>query len=216
MASFKSILVKISNYLMANARKKHCEKLRSGLTNSAVTLLTNNCSGGIIYHDLGLRFDSPTVNLSIPNEDFIKYLKDIDYYCTCPIKEVFEEGINYPIGMAGENEKAIKLKFMHYHSFDEAVAKWYERSKRIDKDNVRVIFEIPEKVDQSLVEEFNALPYKNKVIITGRGFVDNTNACYLNIYDKNYIPGKLFRYKGLFSTERFLEDFDYVSFINND
>lgn len=33
-----------------------------------------------MYHDLGLRFDSPTINLYIYPEDFIKLLKNSHYF----------------------------------------------------------------------------------------------------------------------------------------
>jgi uncharacterized protein (DUF1919 family) len=36
---------------------------RSRLTNKEVTIFSSNCIGGVIYHDLGLRFMSPTINL---------------------------------------------------------------------------------------------------------------------------------------------------------
>lgn len=53
--SFKIKFLKLKDYVMRRLR----------LENSDITILSNNCIGGIIYHKLGLRFKSPTINLLI-------------------------------------------------------------------------------------------------------------------------------------------------------
>ena len=47
---------------------------------SDVTLLSQNCVGGVIYHDVNQKFLSPTVNLYILPKDFIKFVNNLDYY----------------------------------------------------------------------------------------------------------------------------------------
>lgn len=39
------------------------KKNRSLLKNRDITIISANCVGGVIYHDLGLAFNSPTINL---------------------------------------------------------------------------------------------------------------------------------------------------------
>lgn len=46
---------------------------RSRLHNQEFTLITNTCIGGIIFHDLHLRFCSPTINCGIRDHDEFCY-----------------------------------------------------------------------------------------------------------------------------------------------
>lgn len=37
--------------------------------NQNVTIIASNCIGGMVYHDLGLKFNSPFINLWITPKD---------------------------------------------------------------------------------------------------------------------------------------------------
>ena len=56
------------------------KKMREALTNTAPTFLCPNCIGGILFHDLGLQFRSPTVNLMMFQTDFAKFVLNMDDY----------------------------------------------------------------------------------------------------------------------------------------
>ena len=47
---------------------------RMRLKNDNFTIITNSCIGGVMYHKLGKRFLSPTVNLWMYDEDFYKFV----------------------------------------------------------------------------------------------------------------------------------------------
>lgn len=53
---------------------------RKKLINRNFTIFSQNCIGGIMYHDLGMQFNSPTVNLLFTPRDFIKFMKNIQWY----------------------------------------------------------------------------------------------------------------------------------------
>lgn len=54
---------------------------RSRLHNQEFTLITNTCIGGIIFHDLHLRFCSPTINCGIRDHDeFLLFCGNLQYY----------------------------------------------------------------------------------------------------------------------------------------
>lgn len=53
-----------------------------------ITILSNNCAAGFIYHRYGLRFNSPTVNLQMSPKDFLKYVQNIEHYSECEIAEI--------------------------------------------------------------------------------------------------------------------------------
>ena len=54
--------------------KKYQEKINKKnklrLTNNDFSLITSNCTGGIVYHWLGLRLNAPFINLLRSNEDY--------------------------------------------------------------------------------------------------------------------------------------------------
>ena len=96
--------------------------------NADFSIISNHCMGGIISHDLGLEFKSPTVNLKILPDDFIKFVENLEHYLFLPIEEKFETGISYPIGLLGD----VTLYFVHYSSFEEAVKCWNRRKERVN------------------------------------------------------------------------------------
>lgn len=61
-------------------REVYLKGRREVLKNKSFTLISNNCNGCFILHDLGVKFNTPTVNLYFGMEDFIKFLERLDYY----------------------------------------------------------------------------------------------------------------------------------------
>lgn len=195
------------------------------LQNRDVTIVSNNCIAGVIYHDCGLRFLSPTVNLWFHTEDFFTYAANILEYSPqqgAELREIFEYGINYPLGLLTPKSSdlpAIKLYFQHYPSFEMAKGKWEQRSKRINLENICMIFECSHPIaeNSSIPELFRAAPYSHKVIVTSKHSVTGkgTEVVSLPVYDlPEYQPGKLFATKRKLSLSRWLDDFNYVAFLN--
>lgn len=116
------------NLLRKNIKRKN----RASLTNSQFSIISSNCWGGVVYHDLGQEFLSPTINLWFKPNDFMKFVGNLKWYLSLePIEEKSTE-YSYPVGRIGD----IYLYFMHYSSFDEAKSKWMERATRINWDNI--------------------------------------------------------------------------------
>lgn len=111
-------------------------KKRKKLKNSDFTIISSNCVGGVIYHDLGLQFKSPTINLWFKPKDYLKFLSDLDKYLEMELSEETDKDVDYPVGLLGD----IHLYFLHYRTFAEAKNKWNSRKKRINKENIYVIF----------------------------------------------------------------------------
>lgn len=62
------------------------------IKNSKITIFSNNCWGGILYHSLGLECLSPFKNLSVSDGDYIKFLKyPKDYFVMDPEWDGMEE-----------------------------------------------------------------------------------------------------------------------------
>ena len=53
------------------------------------SIICSNCIGGEIYHDLGMKFYSPTINLWMSESDFLKLINDLNTYLSDQL--VFQE-----------------------------------------------------------------------------------------------------------------------------
>lgn len=186
---------------------------RKRLKNRSFSLVTNNCVGGIISHDMHLQFRSPTINLFFENDDFIVFLQHLKYYLSLELTPV-ETDKTYPVGVLKGMHGDVRVFFMHYHSFEEAEEKWNTRRKRMNYDNLFIIME-SQKCDKSIVERFDQLPYDHKAIITDRKYPDIKCSIAMKegFYEKNYHSGKLLEYPKC-GLRRYLDRFDYVSFFN--
>lgn len=66
--------------------------------------------GGLIYHRLGERFNSPTIDLNMQTSDFCAFLENLDYY---PAQDVIEcvdpkPFVNAPVGIIKGNGSDIR------------------------------------------------------------------------------------------------------------
>lgn len=194
-------------------RKIRSSFLRKKLLSHDLTIISNNCTAGIIYNIFGIRFLSPTINLQINDDDFPFFLNHFDNFLESDLTRVESSG--YPIGALSFDEKTIDIHFMHYHSFEEAKLKWEERKKRINKSNLCVIWMINHNITNKKINDFLNIKFKKKMLITYKDIHVN-GSLSLNIFNKeNYKNGEVFWYKHWFSLRRNIESIDLLSFLNN-
>ncbi|MBR2255257.1 MAG: DUF1919 domain-containing protein [Candidatus Methanomethylophilaceae archaeon] len=99
------------------------------------TLVAANCFGGLAYNFEGWRFDSPFVNMLVSIPGMLKLIEDFEGYIDRELKLVRMVGSGkgrYPLVMLGD----VSIRMMHYHSFEDALAKWEERKARMNRDEV--------------------------------------------------------------------------------
>lgn len=107
---------------------------------SSSVIICNNCIGGFLYSDFSQKFLSPTINLQIEAEDFLKLYANLEEYLSEELIEdespenvkLFQEWNThpFPIGYL----KDVKIFFQHYYSFAEAKSCWEKRSLRMLKE----------------------------------------------------------------------------------
>lgn len=104
---------------------------RLRLRNRDFSIICQNCIGGVIYHNLGLPFLSPTINLWMEEKDFYRFAANLKHYLSQEL--LFVSGIDEtPTAWCDD----VLIHFNHYHSEEEAAAKWHERCKRVNYDNL--------------------------------------------------------------------------------
>ena len=189
------------------------KKRRIAFTNSGVSIISMNCTGGILYHDLGQEFLSPTINMFIKARDFIKLCENLEYYLSIDnLKEVNNEELpekyDFPIAKLED----LTLYFMHYKSFQEAKEKWNERKKRVNYEKIVVIACDRDGMSPDLIERFSHLPYK-KVMFVHKPINDVDDCIVIPGYENEPQVGVVTDNKG-WKGLRPIDEFDWVSFLN--
>lgn len=125
-----------------------------------VSIIANNCLGGIIYSYLDLRFSSPFINCWMTADDFLLLINNLEEYMKQPLVQEYEEDIyQYPIGSLTYTNKKIQIRFIHAYSFKEAKSDFERRRNRINWDNIFICSKFS---NNEYVENFEKLPYKKK------------------------------------------------------
>ena len=159
-------------------------------SNNSRTIICNNCLGGVVASDFRLRFCSPFVNLWIPTNHYVEILNNIHSLSKYSIQNITMEDGKYPIGLLNNKWE---LHFMHYKSFEEAVAKWTERIKRMDLENLYVICVETHSATYEDLVNFDKLPLKNKILITHKPYPEFKSAATINNYDGLNINGEILK-----------------------
>ena len=118
--------------------------------------------------------------------------------------------INYPIGVLDD----VNIYFQQYATEEEAREKWVERSKRINFQNLFIMFTDRDGCTYQDLCDFEALPYKNKVVFTHRLYPEFDSAYYIRGWEKQECVGMCANYVNKFSWKKYYDQFDYVSWFN--
>lgn len=200
--------------MIAHPRRWYYRWQQRRLCNNAPTIIANNCYGGMIYHNLGLQFRSPTINLYFNDRDFISFVRNLPDYLQAELSEVTETDKPWPVGALSCGDEKVILNFMHYESFAEAKEKWYARRERVDFSNLYILMQSV-YIDEDIAADFDNLPYENKILIAANNPSESPNTLTFPILSKSdYRPGEILEYASVFSVRRNMDKFDYVHFLN--
>ncbi len=131
-----------------------------------ISVISNNCWGGIACRALGLECRGPFRNLFLRDEDYLRCINDLNTYCTMtPTYKRDEIDPNsdkqYPV--LGIND--IEIHCNHADSVEEAIEEWNRRCKKINYEEL--FFEMY-TVDRKVAEAFSVLPF-NKICFVPAG-----------------------------------------------
>lgn len=107
------------------------------LRESRISIISNNCWGGIVYRTLGLEVLSPFKNLFLEDADYIKLLKNLKHYMECePQFCEYSTDIHsqerYPVLSLDD----IRIHCNHDKEPEAAIAKWNRRREKINWNNL--------------------------------------------------------------------------------
>lgn len=179
--------------------KKRDRKIRhiySIVKQNDVTIISQNCIGGVFYHDLGLQFLSPTINLFIKEPDFVRFALNLRHYMECELKMRWEE--EYPVGRLDD----IEIYFMHYETCKEAKEQWDRRRRRINWNKILILSTDREGFDEVVFRQWEHIPYPKVLFTAQQQFSKEKDSVFFPEYGKqgcvpDLIPNREFYRDGL-------------------
>lgn len=128
-----------------------------------VSIISNNCWGGVACRTLGIECRSPFKNLSIDDEgDYIRLLRNFKHYMGCGLKFLeYAHNENskkeYPVMLLDD----VRVHCNHDLNPEDAVEKWNRRRAKINYDNL--VAEMYTE-DRDVMAEFLEIKgYKRKI-----------------------------------------------------
>lgn len=202
-------------------------KRRLQLRNRTFSIISNTCIGGVISNAVGQEQRSPTVNLVLYEEDFLTFCDNLKAYSECPLEPpstpedlAAEQQAGYPLGIlrgGGKGLPDLTVRFVHYHSFDQARDAWIRRFRRVNFDDIFLIMDRGMDAREEILDRFHALPYPHKVFFTHREDPDRWPDTFrLSYYtEADFRPAHMYTFvrRGLLQY-RVLDEFDYVHWLN--
>lgn len=155
----KELAFRIIGKLKRVRRNKIIKKAYKNLKTTGFTIISQNCIGGVIYHDMQMQFLSPTINLFFKEPDFVRFVNNLKYYINLEMEMSWEE--EYPVGRLDD----VMVYFMHYSTCSEAKNAWEKRKKRINWEKIIILATDMEGFDDSVWEEWCKITYP-KILFT--------------------------------------------------
>ncbi len=174
----------------------------------AFTLLTNNCVGAVVAHDMGRRLDSPIVNMYIPPAEYVEMLRDLPAALASELTFI-DTDKPYPVGLLGGK---YHLHFMHYKSREEALDAWNRRKGRVNYGNLFVVLVERDGCDMPSLRAFDSLPYINKVALCHTEYLEIKCCFHVPGFENQPELGNIIEYSG-FSGRRFSDAFPWIDFL---
>ena len=164
-------------------RRKINDSIRETLNGVSFSIFSNNCMGGVFYHDAGRKFTSPTINMAIDGEDFVRFLERPKHYLNIQEFEFVEyPDLRYPVARLDD----IEIRFVHYKTREECIEKWKNRAERIDWEHLYIIGTDRDGLYKpELLKRFDKLPYKNKLLFTAQKYPEYSWAVQIPQFRKH-------------------------------
>ena len=117
MGTYSKTRKKIEDFIKNNPFVHLRRRLmRRGLKRQRISMFCPYCLGGIIFHDLGLQFCSPTVNTMMFQTDFKKFILNLDHYLSQDFVFFKSEEYSFPCAKLDD----VTVHFTHYKTEEEA------------------------------------------------------------------------------------------------
>lgn len=198
----KDLNARIKGKIQREKREKIIRNAREKYLADRVSIISQNCIGGVFYHDMNRKFLSPTINLYFEQTDFIKFVKDMKKYVSLDIK--MKWGEKYPIGYLDD----VKIHFMHYNNCTEAKESWNRRCSRINWDKILILNTDMEGFDDTIFEQWKFIDLPKILFTAHEKYSKEPSSVYYPIYKNcSHVPD-------LIPNREFYKDNQIISYMN--
>ena len=176
----------------------------------AVSIISNNCVGGLMCHDVGMQFYTPTVNLWMNCADFLDFVEDLPKHLNFDVSQVDDPKSVSPVGTLDGHGL---IYFTHYHDFEEARGAWNRRKARVDINNLFVVVSDNSNISDESIERFKKLPMRKIMFVNSIRKADLLGDCGFYVKGDFSKGFNLSDFSGL-TGKRFYHQFDFISWLN--
>lgn len=162
------------------------------LVENRITILSDDCWGGYIYHKLFMKFYSPCINIKWQKDSFVKFIQKPRYYLSQPLRMEREGDIRgnlFPIGSLGEGEEKVYMDLVHSVCFEDAKKLWDKRLERVNFENffIKLGIDASDKNRDFYLDGFDQV--KQKKICFYSGETESKSVIYLKRFEKFVTTG---------------------------
>lgn len=166
----KRLILKLIDRWQLRVKQRYLNSNLSKLRVTDFTVVSSNCWGGILYQDLGLKYQSPFVNQYMHAPCFLKLVRQFSQYMKMDLSvstksKYFTEPTSYPVG----NLDDIEIHFIHYTLDEDVTGKWNERRARMHPEKLLFVLCERDGCTASDLKELDELPV-NKLMFTARKY----------------------------------------------
>lgn len=192
----KQLTPRVRGRMQRSQLQKRIAKAVKDVNAEGISFISQNCIGGVLYHDLGLHFLSPTINAFIPEPGFVKLVLNLRHYMDQEL--IVRWGEEYPIGTLDN----VEIHFMHYHTCKEAKEAWDKRKARINWDKIFIIATDRNSFDDAVFESWKRITYPKVLFTAQKQYASDADSVFYAEYEGNgfvpdLIPNRAFYRDGI-------------------
>lgn len=161
---FHSFQIRV-NKLFAPLRAARIARWYHALGGGPASILANNCAAGRMLHDLGLRLDTPTVNLWMTVGDFLSLAEGLPGSLAGELREVRDSGERNPVADLLFDGGRARLHFLHETTFERAKSDWERRRERVDFGRLFLVATDNSDATPAELDRFLRLPWPKKMFV---------------------------------------------------
>lgn len=204
LSVLKELPARVKNKFLRMKRDRIIQRIHSTVKSKDVTIISQNCIGGVFYHDLGTQFLSPTINLFIKEPDFVRFALNLQHYMGCELEMRWEE--EYPVGRLDD----IEIYFMHYETCKEAKEQWNRRKQRINWDKIIVLSTDREGFDDAVFQQWKQIPYPKVLFTAQQQFSKDKDSVVFPEYGKQGCVPDLIPNREFYRDDLIIQCFNFV------
>lgn len=193
------LLNRIKNAIIHRINRIKIAVFRSGLKARDFSIISQNCIGGVFYHDMGLTFQSPTVNLFIPQPDFIRFVNGLEHYLDAELEMRWAE--EYPVGRLDD----VEVHFVHYETCSEAAEAWARRKQRVRHDRIAVVATDRDGFSDEAFEQWKRIKYPKVLFTANRKYAADPDSVFFPEFEKDGCIPDIIPNRGFYRNGKLLD-----------